>query len=437
VQRTTRMTAWLKQSLVAVLRASLAAPLKTAAAALAVSLIVAACGGGGGSSSNTSQSTPASPPPAGSNQVSAVINQGVSSVPNIPTVTVTVCAPGSTTACQTISNVLLDTKSFGLRVLNASLGSVGPSLPTLPSGSGNLAECAIFADGFTWGSVRSADVHIAGETASSIPVQVIGDLSDATIPSDNCTDRVPVSKAEDTASALNANGILGIGVALNDCGSACAAAISASNPSTYFSCPAGTTTANCTRVPVAVAQQVANPVARFAADNNGVIVQFPAVPNGGSPTATGLVTFGINTQADNAMPATVTNLPSDQAGDLENSTFNGVNNVDAFLDTGSNGLFFTASLPTCGTSAPDFYCPTSIQTFSATLLGAGTTPAAVSFMADNANNLFNSGNFALANLAGTNPNASLDLGLPFYFGRTVYHGFDLSATGGQAPFIAF
>ncbi|GAB7526613.1 DUF3443 family protein [Paraburkholderia sp. 2C] len=411
--------------------------LKAAAAALAVSLIAAGCGGGGGDSNNTGSNTPSSPAPAGGNQVSAVISQGVSGNVNIPTVTVTVCAPGSATACQTISNVLLDTKSFGLRVLNASLGTTAASLPTLPSGSGVLAQCALFAQSFTWGTIRTADVHIGGETASSIPVQVVGDLSDATIPSDNCTDRVPVSGAEDTAATLNANGILGVGVAVADCGTACAAAISASNPSTYFSCPPNTTTANCTRVPVAVAQQVTNPVARFAADNNGVIVQFPAVPDGGSKTATGLVTFGINTQANNAMPGTVTVLTSDQAGDLQHSTFSGLTNVDAFLDTGSNGMFFGPALTACGSNAPDFYCPTSKQTLTATLQGESTTALGVTFFADNANTLFNSGNFALPNLTGTAANGTLDLGLPFYFGKTVYHGLDLSSSGGRAPFIAF
>jgi hypothetical protein len=411
--------------------------LKAAAAALAVSLIVAGCGGGGGGDNNTSSNTPSSPTPAAGNQVSTVINQGVSGNVNIPTVTVTVCAPGSATACQTISNVLLDTKSFGLRVLNSSLGTTAASLPTLPSGSGVLAQCALFAQSFTWGTIRTADVHIGGETASGIPIQVVGDLSDATIPSDNCTDRVPVSGAEDTAGTLNANGILGVGVAIADCGTACAAAISASNPSTYFSCPPNTTTANCTRAPVGVAQQVTNPVARFAADNNGVIVQFPAVPDGGSKTATGLVTFGINTQANNAMPGTVTTLTSDQAGDLQHSTFSGLTNVDAFLDTGSNGMFFGPGLTACGSNAPDFFCPTSKQTLTATLQGESTTALPVTFFADNANMLFSSGNFALPNLAGTAANGTLDLGLPFYFGKTVYHGLDLRASGGQAPFIAF
>src|SRR5262245_57265 len=108
--------------------------LKAAAAALAVSLI-AGCGGGGGDSNNNNNqaSSPSSPPPAGSNQVAAVINKAVSNTPNIPTVTVTVCAPGSASQCQTIDNVLLDSKSFGLRILNSSLSSIAGSLPNVQS----------------------------------------------------------------------------------------------------------------------------------------------------------------------------------------------------------------------------------------------------------------------------------------------------------------
>ncbi|APR34068.1 hypothetical protein BTO02_20005 [Paraburkholderia sp. SOS3] len=409
------------------------------AAALAVSLIVAGCGGGGGSDNSAGSNSPSTPTPSGANQVAAVISQGVSGNVNIPTVTVTVCAPGSATACQTINNVLLDTRSFGLRVLNTSLGSVGASLPALPSGSGILAQCALFAQSFTWGTIRTADVHIGGETAASIPIQVVGDLPEATIPSENCTNSVPASNAQDTANALNANGILGVGVAITDCGTACAAAMSVNNPSTYFSCPPNTTTANCTRVPVAVTQQVTNPVARFASDNNGVIVQFPAVPDGGSKTATGLVTFGINTQSNNAMPGTVTMLVSDLAGDLQNSTFNGVSGVKAFLDTGSNGVFMIASLPLCGSNAQGFYCPAAKQILTATLQGVGTTVTTVNFAADNADNLLKTGNFALGNLTGSAgaTSGTLDLGLPFYFGKTVYHGLDLRASGGRAPFIAF
>ncbi len=419
MQFITRMTNWMK-----------------ALGLAAVVSLVAGCGGGGGSDGGNSGPSAANPPANGSNSVAMTVDTGVSNFANIPTVSVTVCAPGST-ACQTIDHVLVDTKSFGLRILNTSLGSVLPGLPTFPSGSGQLAECTIFASGFTWGTIRSADVKIGGETASNIPIQVIGDLPAASTPAQNCTDRTAIP--ENTASELGANGILGVGVAPVDCGSSCAAPISAANPSTYFTCPNGTTANNCQRASAPLAQQAANPVAHFAGDNNGVILQFPSIPAGGAPSVTGMLTFGINTQANNALPGSVTVFATSAAGDLNNSSFNGVSGIDVFLDSGSNGLFFTDnSLTVCGSEAPQFYCPATMQTRSATLQGVNAAAATVSFNVANADTLFNSGNFAFNNLGGQSGSATiLDLGLPFFYGRTVFNGIDQTATGGQAPFIAF
>jgi hypothetical protein len=409
---------------------------KLAGAVLAISLI-AACGGGGGSSSSSGSSGSSSGSTSQSlaaNSLSVVVDSGLQRFANIPVVTVTVCAPG-TSNCQTIDHVLLDTKSFGLRVVNTSLGALASTLTPIASGSGQLAQCTLFADGFTWGTIRSADVKIAGEVASNIPVQVIGDLPGASTPVTNCSDRG--GSAENTAADLGANGILGVGVAPVDCGAPCAAPIGNNNPSTYFSCPPGTSTNNCTRTSVPVAQQTTNPVSRFGSDNNGLVVQFPAIADSGVKSVTGTLTFGINTQSNNTMPTTVTKFASTGFGDLTNSVFNGVTQVDAFLDTGSNGLFFNSSLTQCGTQAPGFYCPSSQQTLSATLQGVDATQATVSFNAANALTQFNSGNFAFNNLAGTAAAKSLDLGLPFYFGRNVYHGLDQTANGGPAAFIAF
>ena len=68
--------------------------------------------------------------------------------------------------------------------------------------------------------------------------------------------------------------------------------------SNYFACPGGT---SCARTAVPLAQQVANPVAKFAVDNNGVIVQMPPMPDTGAPSATGTLVFGIGTQSNNAL----------------------------------------------------------------------------------------------------------------------------------------
>ncbi len=81
---------------------------------------------------------------------------------------VTVCAPGSSTNCQTIDNILVDTRSWGLRPISSVL-SPALSLPQQFDASGNpLLECAQFAEGFSWGPVKLVDMQIAGEQAKSL-----------------------------------------------------------------------------------------------------------------------------------------------------------------------------------------------------------------------------------------------------------------------------
>ncbi|CAE6787573.1 MULTISPECIES: DUF3443 domain-containing protein [Paraburkholderia] len=415
-----------------------------AVVAVALVSVIAACGGGGGgdssSSSNSSSTTlnggslPASPTQqpiaaTAANTVAITVGRGVNGVINIPTVSVTVCPPGTTSNCQTINNIQVDTGSFGLRlvssVLNSSLLNGGLPISTLASGA-QLAECATFADGFTWGTVRTATIQIGGETtASPIPIQIIGDSAAGAAPS-GCGS----GSAENTASDLGANGILGIGTAPNDCGATCANAGTATNYSNYFTC--GT---SCARATVPLSQQVANPVANFTADNNGVIVQMPPVSNTGASSATGTLVFGIGTQSNNALAATQT-FTTDAFGNMNNSVFNGTT-VQAFFDSGSNAYFFAdSSLAQCGSNFAGFYCPSSAQTRSITLGGLSSTRASASIGILSASTLFsNTSNYAFNDLAGQiGGNSSFDLGLPFFYGRYMYYGF---ATSTQAPYVGF
>ena len=92
---------------------------------------------------------------------------------------VTVCLPG-TADCQIIPDVLVDTGSVGLRVLNSALTTVpATELTTITDSDGNqVQECVQFGDtSYAWGPVLVADVVIAGERASSVPIQVIGDTT--------------------------------------------------------------------------------------------------------------------------------------------------------------------------------------------------------------------------------------------------------------------
>ena len=200
---------------------------------------------------------------------------------------VTVCAPGTST-CQNINNVLVDTGSYGLRVLSSALTV---ALPQQKDGNGNsVVECAQFSLGITWGPVKTADLKIAGEQASSIPIQVIGDPAFSTVPT-NCSN---VGTPQDNLQSLQANGILGVGSFLQDCGSSCATTGSG-NPGLYYGC-AGS---SCQVIAESTNNQVRNPVAAFN-DNNGVIIDLPAA-SGSAPSLSGSLIFGIGTQSNNSL----------------------------------------------------------------------------------------------------------------------------------------
>jgi hypothetical protein len=341
---------------------------------------------------------------------------------------VTVCAPGSTTNCQTISGILVDTGSSGLRILSSALTV---SLPQQTDSSGNpIVECTAFQDGVTWGPVQKADVKIAGEQATALPIQVIGAPNFATVPS-ACTGQ---GQPMDNLSTLNTNGLLGIGQAIQDCGQVCTVAGLAQN--TYFSCPSS----GCAGTTQTLAEQVQNPVASFATDNNGVIVELPAV-TGTETTVSGLLIFGIGTQSNNGLGG-ATVFGTDPLGDFS-TTFK-TKSYQSFLDSGSNGIYFldatTTGFPVC-TDLTFLYCPATTQTVNTmNVAQAGTNGATapVTFMVGNGDSLAKSpGGAAISNLAGPQ-HSNFDFGLPFFFGRNVLVAFDGKSTpGGTGPFTAY
>jgi hypothetical protein len=376
------------------------------------------CGGGASSSSGSSSSTPAM------NFQSIVVNAGpANNYFNGAFTSVTICVPGSS-SCQTIGGILVDTGSTGLRVLGSA---VTLALPQQTDASGaTVAECFSFLDGFTWGPVQSADIKMGGEQASNAAVQIIG-----------TTPAVPAACAssgtsENTLDTLGANGVLGVGLFREDCGPTCAATGS-SNPGVYYSCPAS----GCRIIAQPLARQLQNPIALFATDNNGVVIQLPSVPVGGAPTSTGMMIFGIGTQSDNALGAAKV-LTVDANGNLSTSygsqTYGG-----SYIDSGSNGVFFldtkTTGLPLCASNT-DFYCPATLQTQSATIRGVNGASSAVSFNVGNADEL--NGRFnAFNEVAGPNP-GGFAWGLSFFFGRTIFTAIEGQTTpGGAGPYFAF
>ncbi|HTX24284.1 MAG TPA: DUF3443 family protein [Steroidobacteraceae bacterium] len=374
-------------------------------------------------------------------------------------VSVTICQHGSTINCQTIPYVQVDTQSYGLRIIGAGVLSstlYAELTPETGTNNAQLAECAQWADGFSWGPMVTADIQIAGtgggEAASDVPVQIIGasnypaTVNEAqgtdgnTLPA-TCTD-TGASGLEDTVATFGANGIIGVGAFVQDCGDGCAGS-GTPEPGAYYVCP---TTTTCTAANVPVAQQTSNPVAYFTTDNNGVIIELPAIPAAGQSVVNGSLVFGINTETNNQL-GSATVLPASPNYGTITTTFNGTALDGSYFDTGSNGLFFNdssdTSLTQCtSTDYSGFYCPASTLSFSATVEGctsasaasfacsAASTPTVnVDFSVANASTLDANGTFAAFNdLGGTVPaqpsgspfNGTFDWGLPFFFGQNVF-----------------
>jgi hypothetical protein len=408
--------------------------------ALGLLLALTACGGGGGGDASSSVSSVSSVFAAGGpNVVTVTVGAGPAAssddVINIPYVSVTVCS--TATNCATIDHVLVDTGSAGLRLLHSALKSAGIVLdPDVdPANQNNtIAECLPFAGGYAWGAVASADIRIGGESANNVPLQIINDDgSYSGIAPKSCQSY----GANETVSVLDANGLLGVGVLMQDCGSDCA---SNADNGRYFSC--NTTSGTCGPTAVLQANQVPNPVTLFATDNNGVILQLPAIPAGGATSATGYLVFGIGTQNNNGL-GTATVLTTDDNGEFTTS-FNGQMLSGSFIDSGSNGLYFTDSaLPNCQGSASQFYCPATTQAFSATNQSQDGVQIPTSFSVANLQQLSTS-NFALDDVAGglgSNKNLVgdyFDFGLPFFYGRTVFIAIEgVSAAGTLGPYYAY
>lgn len=439
-------------------------------ATLGLCAVLAACGGGGGSGGDASTGAPA---PAKQNTIvqgSTTITQVIASpaantapisvaaapapasvvVANVPFVSVTICVPNSG-ICATIDKIQVDTGSSGLRVLSSALAAALPSMPgvlppTTPPGTpgAQLGECMVFADGVAFGGIHKADLTIGSERAAGINIEVIGDTAapQPTSPSTGssstqsqinfCASTANQSAPED----LHANGVLGVGVTPTDC-NACASGGNVSPM--YYSCAAGA----CLPIlgtPMASSFQVQNPVTKLPVDNNGVIVELPAVPASGAPTVTGMLVFGIGTQSNNAL-GNAQVMTTDGAGNLT-TVFSGTSYPKSFFDSGSNSLFFSSSIQTCA-DATSFYCPDSVQSLSAMIQGRNGINATLDFSIANTDTLSNSGNFAFSNQGGASSaffpdGTTFDWGLPAFFGRNVFTAIAGQTTpGGTGPYYAF
>jgi hypothetical protein len=374
-----------------------------------------------------------------SNSVAVAVTQPVNVLPitvddgptgkggqfNAPYVSVTVCRPG-TAVCQTIDHVLLDTGSYGLRLiapLDAAL-----ALPAVTSNTGAaVGECGQFVSGYTWGAVVQADVRLGGELAPAQSVQVIGEAPGG-------VDTAPTSCSSvgsnlGTAAALGANGILGIGLFREDCGGAC---VTSAVSATYYACSGSA----CAPTTMPLAKQVANPVAALGGDNNGIVVSLPAVGMGGATSLGGTLTLGIGTRTNNALGG-ATRYAANGNGYFT-TVYKGTTLTASFIDSGSNGLYFNdASLQAC-TVSTDFYCPANPVSLSATIMAYdGSASSDVAFTIENVDALPGTavaGHVGGRYDGGRHTSNAFDWGLPFFFGRKVFVGIE---TATATPYWAY
>ena len=218
--------------------------------------------------------------------------------------------------------------STGLR-LQSSVLSGTLALPQLRDSSGNpVVECAQFADGFSWGPVKTADLKIAGEQASSLSVQIIGDPAYTSIPSSCSSSGPPENSVGDVLREWIARRRpLPAGLRRR--------MRRARKPRDLLCLPG-------IRLPADDAPRrsaIAEPGGMFATDNNGVVIELPAIAASGAATATGSLIFGIGTQSNNGM-AGATVLDVDPNTGYITTVFGGAAYASSYIDSGSSAVFF-------------------------------------------------------------------------------------------------
>ena len=404
--------------------------------ALIAASLLSACVGG-----NKTPAAPATNPVSTTlNTVALTIDAGPPAATgqvNHAYVTLKVCVSGSATQCASIDHVLVDTGSSGLRLVRSVLTSAGVTLPAATDAQGQtIEECMSFGAGQTWGPVAVADVTVAGEVAAKLPVQIMDDTNASAPPPAACGANGTLIN---DVSSIGANGLFGVGVFAQDCGSAC---VSPTTPlALYYGCA---TAGTCTAENIALANQVTNPVAMFPTDNNGIIVSLPNLQNAnGDTSVTGELVFGIATQADNALPSTaLTVLGADATGDFTATYNGGTTALPALIDSGSDTYAFDdPTIAVCASGAyVGYYCPAvAPQSLFAVNMGAGTYNATntVDFAIADPNS-FVAGAAAFIDLGGGRGSTNFTWGMPFFYGRKVYFGIDQRVSGTYTgPFYAY
>jgi len=155
----------------------------------------------------------------------------------------------------------------------------------------------------------------------------------------------------------------------------------------------------------------------------------------------GLLTFGIATQSDNALPTTaLTVLEANASGDFSATYNGGTTALPALIDTGYEDYAFDdPTIAVCSTGAyVGYYCPAvAPQNLFAVNTGTNGTTNTVNFAIADPNS-FVAGAAAFAGLGGGGGSTRFTYGMPFFYGRTVYFGIEQRSAGAYTgPFFAY
>jgi hypothetical protein len=176
---------------------------------LVAASLLSACIGGNGTSAASGTPMPTQ------NTLTLTVDSGPPAAPGGPPVgainhayvTVKVCVPGSQTKCANIDHVLLDSGSWGLRLVRSVLSAHAVTLSPEADAQGRaIEECVSFGGGHTWGPVALADLTMAGESAAKLPVQVMDDTGSGAPPPAACGANGTLING---VSGFDANGVLG------------------------------------------------------------------------------------------------------------------------------------------------------------------------------------------------------------------------------------
>ncbi|NTY38476.1 MULTISPECIES: DUF3443 family protein [Burkholderia cepacia complex] len=319
---------------------------------------------------------------------------------NIPYVDVQVCMPG-TTRCVTIDHVQVDTGSTGLRVMKSALSGLDLPVQTNSSDGSQVDECMLYATSEVWGPVVHGDLHVGGEAAANLAMQVIDDGSGASSVPASCSSKGALT---DTVESFGGKGIIGISQLFSDSGD-------------YYACSGSSCSLSSTS-PVTVT----NPVAAFDGDNNGVSLQIPPVSDFGAPSVVGQLIFGIGTHINNQIAGAAV-LYTDGNGYVQ--VGDGKNRMLGFVDSGTASYFFPTDgrIPICSDNAP-WYCPPSPLSVDVDVLAVdGSSDRQMTYRLSSADGISQDMQVAPIGESGSvfgDGGSWYVLGLPFYFNRRVY-----------------